>query len=73
MKRNIGLTQAGSFDDVGDRPTLQPKTRHNKQSIGFPKSFFKTFPRLLISFLLYAVILICVYAHMCECYSLYGR
>ena len=30
MKRNIALTQAGIIDDVGDRPTLQPKTRHNK-------------------------------------------
>jgi hypothetical protein len=39
MKRNIGLTQAGIFDDVGDRPTLQPKTRQNTQSIWFSKNF----------------------------------
>jgi len=39
MKRNIGLTQAGIFDDAGYRPTLQPKTRQNTQSIRLPQYF----------------------------------
>ena len=58
MKRNIGLTQTGILDDVGDRPTLQPKTRHNKQSIRFSKYFQYLAKAVDIFFV------VCVNAHM---------